>query len=153
VAAEEAVEEINRKKYRICLDHQILTENGVFYPEGLYSNLFFQITLAPASEIVKGSDTTKLTYKLKSIQLEYETINNSTIAEEAINTYNTGKSIPYEYVHRPKIETLKKDTDTHINIKVDAQRFSLKAIVLLFEDPYVDGPEIQRSSFSQISRK
>jgi len=35
--------------------------------------------------------------------------------------------------------SLTKDTDTHINIKVDTQRFSLKAIILLFEDPYTPG--------------
>jgi len=93
---EEALVEIYGKKYRILLHHPILTENGVFYPEGLYSNLMFQITLAPASEVVKGSDTSKLQYKLKNIQLEYEMINSPSLADETFNVYNSGKSIPYE---------------------------------------------------------
>ena len=139
VDAEKALSEIYGKKYRIRLDHPILTENGVFYPEGLYSNLMFQITLAPVSEVVKGSDASKLQYKLKNLQLEYETINSPGLAEETFNVYNSGKSIPYEYVYLPKILTLTKDTDTHINIKVDTQRLSLKAIILLFEDPYTPG--------------
>ena len=99
----------------------------------------FQITLAPASEVVKGSDETKLKYKLKKIEREYETINSRGLAEEAFNVYNSGKSFPYEYVYYPKFVTLKKDTDTEIIIKVDTQRLSLKAIILLFEDPYTPG--------------
>jgi len=139
VNAENAMAGVYGKKYRIRLDHPILTENGVFYPEGLYSNLMFQITLAPASEVVKGSDATKLKYKLENLEIEYETINSRSLADEALNVYNSGKSVPYEYVHYPMFKTLKKDTDTHINIKVDTQRLSLKAIILLFEEPYNPG--------------
>lgn len=139
VDAENALAAVYGKKYRIRLDHPILTENGVFYPEGLYSNLMFQITLAPASEVVKGSDATKLTYKLKNIQREYETINSSSLADETLNVYNSGKSIPYEYVYHPNYKDIAKDTDNHIIIKVDTQRLSLKAIILLFEDPYTPG--------------
>ena len=34
--------------YRINLDHPILTDHGVFYPQALYNNLVFELTLAPA---------------------------------------------------------------------------------------------------------
>ena len=47
-------------KYRINLDHPILTDHGVFYPKALYQNLVFELTLAAAHEVVKGSDGTKL---------------------------------------------------------------------------------------------
>ena len=59
-------------KYRINLDHPILTDHGVFYPQALYNDLTFELTLAPASKVVLGSDDTKLVYKLENIQLEYE---------------------------------------------------------------------------------
>ena len=139
VEAEEALAKVYEKKYRIRFDHPILTKNGVFYPDGLYNNLEFQIKLAPASEVVKGSDTSKLTYKLKNIQREYETINSSSLADETFNVYSSGKSIPYEYVYHPYYKDITKDTDNHIIIKVDIHRFSLKAIILLFEDPYTPG--------------
>jgi len=42
-------------------------------------------------------------------------------------------------VTRSKVVTFKKDTETRINIKVDAQRRSLKAILLLFVEPYTAG--------------
>ena len=35
-------------KYRINLDHPILTDHGVFYPQALYNDLVFELTLAPA---------------------------------------------------------------------------------------------------------
>ena len=61
-------------KLAINLDHQILTNSGVLYPPALDKDLIFQLTLAPASQVARGSDTSKLVYKLKNIQLEYERI-------------------------------------------------------------------------------
>jgi len=46
VDAENKLEEVFGKKYHIRLDHQILTDHGVFYPRALYNNLTFDITLA-----------------------------------------------------------------------------------------------------------
>jgi len=60
VNAENKLNEIFRSKYDIRLDHQILTDHGVFYPQALYNDLVFEVTLAPASQVVRGSDSTKL---------------------------------------------------------------------------------------------
>ena len=54
-------------KYKINLDHQILTSSGFFYPQALDKDLVFELTLAPASQVVRGSDTSKLVYRLKNI--------------------------------------------------------------------------------------
>jgi len=40
---------------------------------------------------------------------------------------------------RAKVVPLKKDNDTRINIKVNTQRRSLNAILLLFVEPYAAG--------------
>ena len=72
VDAENKLETIYKNKYRINLDHQILTEHGAFYPKALYNDLTFELTLAQATQVVRGSDTSKLVYKLQNIQLEYE---------------------------------------------------------------------------------
>ena len=74
VDTENKLKEVYGSKYRINLDHQILTDHGVFYPQALYDTLVFKLALAPASQVVRGSDTTKLKYKLKNIQLEYEMV-------------------------------------------------------------------------------
>ena len=36
-------------KYYIWLDHEILTDNGFFYPQALFNDLVFELTLAGAS--------------------------------------------------------------------------------------------------------
>ena len=74
VKAENELEKVFGKKYRINLDHQILTDHGVFYPQALYTDLVFELVLAPADQVVIGSDAAKLKYKLTNIQLEYEMI-------------------------------------------------------------------------------
>ena len=74
VAAKNKLTEVHGSKYRINIDHQILTDHSVFYPQALYNDLVFEVTLANAEQVVKGSDTTQLKYKLTNIQLEYEMI-------------------------------------------------------------------------------
>ena len=48
---EKALESVYKNKYKIKLDHQILTEHGVFYPQALYNDLTFELTLAPAAQV------------------------------------------------------------------------------------------------------
>ena len=139
VDAENKLNEVYGSKYRINLDHQILTDHGVFYPQALYNDLVFELTLAPASQVVRGSDTTKLKYKLTNIQLEYDMVRSTSLAEGAARIYDSGKEFAYDHVFRDKVVTFAKGTDTRINIKVNAQRRSMKGILLLFVEPYAAG--------------
>ena len=123
----------------VNLGHQVLTDHGIFYPQSLYTDLVFEVTLAPASQVVKRSDPTKLKYKLTNIQLEYEMIPSKILAEEAISVYTAGKEFAYDHVNRAKVVPIKRNLDTRISIKVDAQRRSMKGILLLFVDPYTAG--------------
>ena len=61
VDAENELTEAYKNNYCIHLDHQILTDHGVLYPQALYNDLIFKITLAPTSQVVKGTDVYKLT--------------------------------------------------------------------------------------------
>ena len=139
VDAEKKLNEVYGKKYRINLDHQILTDHGIFYPQALYSDLVFEVTLAPESQVVKGSDSSKLKYKLTNIQLEYEMIHSEKLAEEAESVYKSAKEFAYDHVSRSKVVPINRGTETRINIKVDAQRRSMKGVLLLFVEPYVAG--------------
>ena len=139
VDAENKLTEIYGTKYRIGLDHEILTDHGVFYPQALYDDLVFELTLSGAAQVVKGSDPTKLKYKLTNIQLEYEMIRSPQLAEAAKSAYSSGKEFVFDHVHREKIIPIQKGSDARLNIKVDAQRRSLKAILLLFTEPYTAG--------------
>ena len=51
VASENALNAVYGTKYRINLDHPILTDHGVFYPQALYNDLVFDLTLAPAGQV------------------------------------------------------------------------------------------------------
>jgi len=116
-----------------------VTDHGIFYPQALYSDLVFEITLAQASQVVKGSDATKLEYKLKKIHLQYEMIRSKTLADEAERVLNSGKEFAYDHVIRFKVVPIKKDTEKRINININGQKKSLKAILLLFIDGYTGG--------------
>ena len=88
VSAENKLSEIHQSKYHIRLHDEILTDHGISYPKALYNDLLFEITLAPASQVVKGTDPTKLKYKLK-----YEMICSKTLMEEAHSVYSSGKEV------------------------------------------------------------
>ena len=126
-------------KYRINLDHPILTDHGVFYPQALYNDLVFELTLAPASQVVKGSDPAKLGYKLENIELEYEVIRSKTLAEETVSTYASGKEFAYDLVMRERVVPITRGSETHLTIRVNPQRRSLKGLLLLFINPYNPG--------------
>ena len=91
VDAENKLESVYKNKYKINLDHQILTDHGAFYPQALYNDLTFELTLAPAAQVVRETDASKLVYKLKNIQLEYEVIRSKSLADDAASTYSYGK--------------------------------------------------------------
>ena len=126
-------------KYRINLDHPILTDHGVFYPQALFNDLVFELTLANANEVVKGSDGTKLGYKLENIQMEYEVIRSKKLADEVMSTYASGKEFAYDLVMREKVVPITQGSDTHLNLRVNPQRRSLKGILLLFINPFTAG--------------
>ena len=139
VDEENALNAVYGTKYRINLDHPILTDHGVFYPQALYNDLVFELTLAPAHEVVKGSDASKLGYKLENIQMEYEVIRSQTLADEATSTYKSGKEFAYDYVMRERVVPITRGSDTRLNLRVNPQRRSLKGILLLFISPYTPG--------------
>ena len=140
VNEENALNTVYGSKYRINLDHPILTDHGVFYPQALYNDLVFELTLAPAHEVVKGSTSSNvLGYKLENIQMEYEVIRSKTLADEATSTYSSGKEFAYDYVMRERVVPITRGSDTRLNLRVNPQRKSLKGILLLFVSPYTEG--------------
>jgi len=66
-------------------------------------------------------------------------IRSEMLAEEARSTYTSGKEFVYDHVHLEKTIPFQRGSDTRLNIKVNAQRRSMKAILLLFMEPYSAG--------------
>ncbi|KAL9953142.1 hypothetical protein ACROYT_G040507 [Oculina patagonica] len=136
VDAEKKLNELYGNKYRTRLEHQILTDHGAFYPQALYNDLVFELKLAAAEHVVRGSDPTKLKYKRTNIQLEYKMIRSKEIADEAFSSYASGKEFAYDHIQRDKVVTFAKGSDTRLNLRVNPQRRSLKGILLLFVEQY-----------------
>ena len=139
VDAEKKLNKVFGAKYRINFDHEILKDHAVFYPHALTPELVFEVKLAPANQVVKGTDPSKLKYKLTNIQLEYEMIISEKLANFMSTEYELGRWFLYDHVMFDKIVPIKKDTDERINIRVNAQRRSMKGILLLFIEPYAGG--------------
>ena len=148
VDTENKLEAVYKQKYKINLDHQILTSSGFFYPQALDKDLVFELTLAPASQVVRGSDTSKLVYKLKNIQLEYERNRSKQLADQATPAYTNGKGFAYDQVMLEKTITFDKGTDADLNLLVNSQRRSLKGILLLFIVPYKAGTRDSENYFN-----
>ena len=128
VDEENKLQSVYINKYRINLDHPILTDHGVFYPQALYNDLIFELTLAPAYQVVRGSDASKLVYNLENIQLEYETIRSKSLADEATSIYTNGKEFAYDLVMRERVVPSSRGGDARLNLRVNPQRRSLKGI-------------------------
>ena len=140
--AENKLEKVYGKKYRINLDHQIMMDHGVFYLQAL----------PPADQVVLGPDKTKLKYKLANIQLEYEMIRSEDLADDATSVYQNGKEFVYDHVSRNGVKRVNSPTEL-INIKVDSQRRSMKGILLLFVEPYTAGArDSEKYSFPDLEK-
>ena len=119
VDAENKLETIYKNKYCIRLDHQNLTDHSVFYPQALYNYLRLELTLAPESQVVKGSDPNKLKYKLTNIQLEYEVIRSKYLADEAMSSYTYGKEFAYDHIMLEEVVDVNRGTEGRLNLKVN----------------------------------
>lgn len=132
--AEAVQEKVYGKNFRIPLDHDIFDKSGVLYHYCLENQFQLELTLAPAKDVVNGSDPTKLTYKLTDIAIEYEMLVSSVLAKEAEDHYITGKEFPFTHVNMLTRNSFAKDSVNNLVIKSDAQRQSPKAILILFTD-------------------
>ena len=148
VDEENKLNSVYGNKYRINLDHPILTDHGIFYLQALFNDLVFELTQAPASQVVNGSDAAKLVYKLENIQLEYEVIRSQFLADEAASEYTSGKEFAYDLVMRKRVVPIERGSDIRLNIRVNPQRRSLKGILLLFINPYAPGARDSESYFN-----
>ena len=95
VAKEIKLNDVYGNRYQIPIDHNILDDHGVFFLRALSDELVFEMRLAPAGNVVKGSDETNLDYELNDIQLEYEVIHSRELAYESMKKYLNGKRFMY----------------------------------------------------------
>ena len=96
--SEKLMFDIYGTKQKICLD-RIISDHGLYAPFQMNNNLRYIITLPQSSEIlVAQTGQTTGTYSLENVELEYETIENESIARSVSSLYGSGRSLSYEHV-------------------------------------------------------
>jgi len=63
-------------------------------------------------------------------------IRSKTLADEVDSIYSSGKEFAYDHMFHHKVIPFMKGTDTRLNIIVNAQRRSMKDVLLLFLEQY-----------------
>ena len=130
-----AMAALHNTKYCIPLDHPILADNGVFYPKSLRHPLKFEISLAPVSDVVVFSDTTKSpTYTITNLELEYRCISSKFLADKAQAAYKTNHVFFYENILHHKTFAFSKPNVSVINEHINVPRRSMTGILLLFTE-------------------
>ena len=139
-AGQVSLGKIYGKRYHIPINHPILDDHGVFRPISLRETLKFEITLAPAFNILVSSDASKgQSYKLSNLELEYTSISSDYLAQEAAAAYSSGKGFFYENVQLHKTFELDKATSSVINEHINVPRRSMSGILCLFNDEITAG--------------
>ncbi|CAB4014919.1 Hypothetical predicted protein [Paramuricea clavata] len=111
---------------------KIIADHGLYTPFSMNNNPMYILTLPQSDEIMtaQGGEA-KGNYKLDNLELEYETIENDTLASEVSRMYSTGCSLSYKHVTLMRRSNLDKDL-TIVNENINIPRKSMSAIVLLF---------------------
>ena len=117
---------------------QILENCGLFAPCAVREEFEFEMRLASNDEILiaqtakKGEAANAIgAYQLEDLRLEYEVIENETLADEIVEPYVGYHALTFEDVmsYRTKMW---QASDTIRNIHVNPSRQSMKAFVCLF---------------------
>ncbi|CAB4002517.1 Hypothetical predicted protein [Paramuricea clavata] len=111
---------------------KIIADHGLYTPFSMNNNPMYILTLPQSDEIMtaQGGEA-KGNYKLNNLELEYETIENDTLASEVSRMYSTGRSLSYKHVTLMRTSNWDKDL-TIVNENINIPRKSMSAIVLLF---------------------
>ncbi|CAB4025365.1 Hypothetical predicted protein [Paramuricea clavata] len=111
---------------------KIIADHGLYTLFSMNNNPMYILTLPQSDEIMtaQGGEA-KGNYKLDNLELEYETIENDTLASEVSRMYSTGRSLSYKHVTLMRTSNWDKDL-TIVNENINIPRKSMSAIVLLF---------------------
>ena len=136
--ANEGLYKIFGSTIRIQLS-QILKNCGLFAPCAVREEFEFEMRLASNDEILiaqpvkKGEAANAIgSYQLEDLRLEYEVIENKTLADEIIELYSGYHALIFEDVMSYRTETWQAG-DTIRNLHINPTRQSLKAVACLFK--------------------
>ena len=123
--------QLYKNKYKIPLDLEILTKHAPLYNYALHSDIIIEITLSDIYDVIVSENIATAKYKLENICLEYDTIENSQLANSVESLYNQGYVFMYDFVQLFKTFHL-YDTTMVFNENINIPKKSIKGILLLF---------------------
>ena len=126
---DETVASIYDNRFCIPLDFEILESTIPFYQYGLGSRLTYEQTFSDYGDSIKATNPDAL-YKISNISLEFDTITNSSLADQ-IRTEYMKCSILYNRIIRARIIPINK-SDTSFSVDINNPSKSLKGLLLIF---------------------
>ena len=133
-------------RINIGFHHEILKDHGVF-PRVLSDEPLCELRVAPASNVVIGSDKTQLAYEFTNIHFDHEVIRSQELASEALSNYRNGKSFTYKHVISRFQVSVDKGLDTIINEASMFQGGQWRDLFFFYE-PYVAGARDSEKEFN-----
>jgi hypothetical protein len=129
--ADALVQSIYGTKLKKPID-KIIGDHGLYTPFTMNNNPMYILTLPEAFEIMVPQSGQKVDgYKLENLELEYETIENDSLASEISSMYTTGRSLSYKHVTLMRTSNWDKSL-TIVDENINIPRKSMSAIVPLF---------------------
>ena len=129
--SDNAIADAYRNKFIIPLDFEMLDSTIPYYQKGLGNRLCYEITFNDYNRVIR-STAADAKYKITDISLEYEIVNNSTLARSIATEYQS-MALLYDRVLRHRQISVNK-SDTTWNWSFNTPCRSLKGILVLFEN-------------------
>ena len=144
VAKDVAAEEAFDNMFCIPVDFEILSSHNPFFQHELKNKLSYELTFNPCGRVVVSSDTSA-SYRISDINLEFDVVSSSEIAQMITNKYSGKSAVLYDRVVYHTMESLNK-SDTIWKINLNRHVRSMTGVLILFVDPADGGTDYARDS-------
>jgi len=118
--------------FYIPLDDELFVDVSPFSPYFINDNVTIEMKLAEAKDVVLSSDKSA-SYDISDLHLEWDGIQDSTLAQEIASQYQTGWGVHYDRVQFLRKENYQKNS-TLINVNIRESVRSLRGVLILFKD-------------------
>lgn len=118
--------------FYIPLDDELFNDIAPFAPFYLQNLCTVEIALAEAKDVVLSSDK-GASYKLSNIQLEWDAIQDASLASEVASMYSAGLGVHYDRVQLLRTEHFSKKQSL-INVPIKESLASLRGVMILFKE-------------------
>ena len=118
--------------FYIPLDDELFVDVSPFSPHFINDNVTIEMRLAEAKDVVLSSDKSA-SYEMSDLHLEWDGIQDSTLAQEIASQYQTGFGVHYDRVQFLRKENYQKSS-TLINVNIRESVRSLRGVLILFKD-------------------